>query len=157
MKNVASTLIISMLLALFVGLGAGSYIQASRTKSALSLIPPSPVVISSQYEKEKSRIVLELANPGFVPLVLVDQSVVFTPGPESKEKAYALAAVPLNLSLPAQSSVRVTLALKPESEELKVGDVVAGTITYTHPLSPDLYAVTHLFRLGEEGKKEQKK
>jgi len=111
------------------------------------------VVLSAEYQREKKQVVFEVYNPGFVPLLLVDQSVVFTPGPESKEKAYALAAVPLNLSLPAQSSVKVTLALKPESEELKAGDVVAGTITYTNPLSPDLYAVTHLFKYGQEEKK----
>ena len=150
MKNIAGTLIISMLLALFVGLGAGVYIQSSRTQAALTSVPPSPIVVSASYEREKHQVVFEVVNPGYLPLLLVDQSIVFTPGPESKEKAYALAAVPINLTLPAQGSVKVTMALKPETEELKVGDAVAGTITYTHPLSPDLYAVTHLFKVGGE-------
>ncbi len=153
MRNIAGSLIIALLVSLLVGLGAGVYIQASRTRAALAAVPPSPVVLSATYQPEKKQVVFEVYNPGYLPLLLVDQSVVFTPGPESKEKAYALAAVPLNLTLPAQGTVRVTLALKPESEELKAGDVVAGTIAYTHPLSPDVYAVTHLFKYGEEEKK----
>jgi len=154
MRNPAGSLIIALLVALVVGLGAGAYIQSSRAKALLSSIPPSPVVLSAEYQKEKKQVVFEVYNPGFLPLLLVDQSVVFTPGPESKEKAYALAAVPLNLSLPAQGTVRVTLALKPESEELKAGDVVAGTLTYTHPLSMDLYAVTHAFKFGDREEKQ---
>ncbi len=150
MRNIAGSLVISLVLALLVGLGAGAYIQASRSQAALVAVPPSPVVLSATYKPDKKQVVLEVHNPGYLPLLLVDQSVVFTPGPESKEKAYALAAVPLNLTLPAGQTARVTLALKPESEALKAGDVVAGTITYTHPLSPDLYAVTHLFKYGEE-------
>jgi len=154
MRNPAGSLIIALLVALLVGLGAGAYIQSSRVQAVLTSVPPSPVVLSADYQREKKQIVLEVYNPGFLPLLLVDQSVVFTPGPESKEKAYALAAVPLNLSLPAQTTVRVTLALKPESEDLKAGDVVAGTLTYTHPLSPDLYAVTHLFKVGAQEEKQ---
>ena len=152
MRNIAGSLVIALLVALLVGIGSGVFIQASRSRAALAAVPPSPVVLSATYQPEKKQVVFEVYNPGFLPLLLVDQSVVFTPGPESKEKAYALAAVPLNLTLPAQGTVRVTLALKPESEELKAGDVVAGTIAYTHPLSPDVYAVTHLFKYGEEKK-----
>lgn len=152
MKNFTTSLIVSLLVALAVGLGAGAFLEASRARAALEAVPPSPVVVSAEYKKEKKQLVLTLFNPGRMPLTLVDQSVVFRPGPKSKAKGYALAAVPLNLALPAGSSVRVTLALKAESPELQSGDVLAGTITYTHPLSPDLYAVTHLFTYGE-GKK----
>ena len=151
MKNLVGTLIISLLLALFVGLGAGVYIQSSRTQAVLASIPASPIVVSAVYEPEKTQVVFELYNPGVLPIQLVDHSVVFKPGPESGEEAYALAAVPIGISIPGQTSVKVTLALKPGSEELKVGDVVAGTITYTHPLSTDIYAVTHIFKLGAEG------
>ncbi len=149
MRNIAGSLVVSLVVALLVGLGAGAFLQASRTRGALTAVPPSPVVVGAQYEKKKQAVVLELYNPGFVPLHLVDQTVVFTPGPKSKEKGYALAAVPLNLTLPPRSSVRVTLSLKPGSQELQPGDVVAGTVSYSHPFSPDLYAVTHPFKLGE--------
>ncbi|HFB39290.1 MAG TPA: hypothetical protein ENJ76_02590, partial [Oceanithermus sp.] len=118
MRNIAGSLVISLVLALLVGLGAGAYIQASRSQAALVAVPPSPVVLSATYKPDKKQVVLEVHNPGYLPLLLVDQSVVFTPGPESKEKAYALAAVPLNLTLPAGQTARVTLALKPESEAL---------------------------------------
>ncbi len=152
MKNVVGSIVLTAIVAVIVGLGAGIYIEASRARAALEAVPASPIVVSANYIKEKNEVVFELFNPGVQPLTLVDQTVVFTPGKESKEKAYALAAVPLGVALPGGTSVKVHLALKADSEKLKPGDVVAGTITYTHPLAAgDVYSVTHLFKL-EEGK-----
>jgi len=146
-KNPVSSLILTAVVALIVGLGAGAYLGASRAYAALKEVPASPIVRSAEYDKAKNELVFELFNPGVLPLTLVDESVVFTPGAKSTEKGYALAAVPLDVALPGGAALKVQLALKADSEELKPGDVVAGTITYTHPLSKDVYSVTHLFKM----------
>jgi hypothetical protein len=96
-----------------------------------------------------------LLNPGTVPLTIVEKSIVFTPGKESKEKRYVLADIPAQVTLPPGAVTIVSFELKPETEKLKLGDVVVVTFVYKHPLSKDLYTVVHPFTYEEDTKKKE--
>jgi hypothetical protein len=163
--NVTTVLVTTLAVALILGFAAGSFSAGSRARAAVEAartlaegIPPSPVVTAARYDKENRSLVLRVLNPGLVPLRLVDQSLVFQPGAASQQAAYALAALPLGVEVPALSELEVRLNLKPESEALAVGDVLAATVSYTHPFSKDLYALTHVFEVtpGAAAGEEQK-
>jgi len=154
--NVTSVLVWTLVIALLLGFAAGSFSAASRARAAVTAaealaagIPPSPVVTAARYDKAEQALVLRVFNPGLVPLQLVDQSLVFKPGAASEEKAYALAAIPLGLEVAPLAELEVRLKLKPESEDLAVGDVLAATVSYTHPFSKDFYTLTHVFEVNQ--------
>ncbi|NPB08536.1 MAG: hypothetical protein GXN96_06370, partial [Aquificae bacterium] len=109
---------------------------------------------SATYDKEKHLVRYAISNPGTTPITIIEKAVVFTPGKESKERAYILSDIPANIEIPPLSVVVAEIKLKAETEELKPGDVVVATFTYRHPLSRDLYTVVHSF---EHGPKEEKK
>jgi len=160
--NAASVLVWTLVLALLLGFAVGSFSAASRARAAVKAaeelaagIPPSPVVTAARYDKANRSLVLRVLNPGLVPLQLVNQSLVFKPGAQSEEAAYALAALPLGLEVGPLSELEVRLKLKPESRELAAGDVLAATVTYTHPFSKDLYALTHVFEVTKAAAKGQ--
>ncbi len=155
--NVQTMVIWTLVVALLLGFALGSFSAASRARQAVATaealaqgIPPSPVVTAARYDKEARALVLRVFNPGLVPVVLVDQSLVFKPGSESEETAYALAALPLGVEVAPLSELEVRVKLKPESQELAVGDVLAASIGYTHPYSRDLYMLTHAFTVTKE-------
>ncbi|WP_457630591.1 hypothetical protein [Oceanithermus sp.] len=163
--NVQAVVIWTLVIALLLGFAIGGFSAASRARAAVTAaetlaagIPPSPVVTSARYDKAGDQLVLRVFNPGLVPVRLIDQSIVFKPGAASEQEAYALAAVPLGVEVAPLSIVEVELKLKPESKKLQPGDVVAASVSYTHPYSKDLYVLTHVFSVTEEAAKgkEQK-
>jgi len=163
--SVQSVVIWTLVIALLLGFAIGSFSAASRARAAVTAaetlatgIPPSPVVTSARYDKANDQLVLKVFNPGLVPVKLIDQSIVFKPGAASEQEAYALAAVPLGVEVAPLSVVEVDLKLKPEAKKLEVGDVLAASVSYTHPYSNDFYMLTHVFKVNEEAAKgkEQK-
>jgi len=163
--SVQSVVIWSLVIALLLGFAIGSFSAASRARAAVAAaealatgIPPSPVVTSARYDKANDQLVLQILNPGLVPVKLIDQSLIFKPGAASQQEAYALTAIPLGVEIAPLSAVEVQLKLKPESKKLEVGDVLAASVSYTHPFSRDLYVLTHVFSVNEEAAKgkEQK-
>ena len=143
-------IILVALVGLAVGYGAGGFLTYNRVMETVSNIPASPIVLGSHYDKEAHAVVYMVSNPGSLPLQIVQHSLVFTPGEQSEVPAYVLTDVPSNITLPPFSTVAVALDLKENTAALEVGDVVAATINYTHPLSPDLYAVVHLHVAGAD-------
>ncbi|WP_457637735.1 hypothetical protein [Oceanithermus sp.] len=163
--SVQAVVIWTLVIALLLGFAIGSFSAMSRARAAVTTaealaagIPPSPVVTSARYDKANDQLVLRVLNPGLVPVKLIDQSLVFKPGAASQQEAYALTAIPLGVEIAPLSEVEVELKLKPESKKLEVGDVVAASVSYTHPFSKDLYVLTHVFKVTEEAAKgkEQK-
>lgn len=154
--NTTSVLVWTLVLALALGFAVGSFSAASRARAAVkaaedlaSGIAPAPVVTAARYDKEEGALVLRVLNPGLVPVQIVDQSLAFKPGEQSKQSAYVLAALPLNVEVAPLSELEVQLKLKPGSQDLAVGDVLAATVTFTHPFSQDLYALTHVFEVSK--------
>ena len=159
MKRPANILILISIIALILGWGIGSFFTQRTVAKVVASIPASPIVVDARYNREKHSITYSILNPGGVPLTIVDESFVFTPGKNSKEQGYIVSHVPVHAVLPPGVVTRVELKLKTGTEKLQIGDAVLATFTYVHPLSPDLYTVAHPFKLGVGGKNvaEQKK
>ncbi len=136
------------LLGLFIGFGAGGYLTANRVATAMEQIPASPIVLDTAYDKEQNQLALSMFNPGPIPLRLESYTVTFTPGSETKEAAYVISEIPVQLTLPPFEVVTVSVNLKEHTEELAVGDLVTISIFYTHPLSPDVYSIIHPYTQG---------
>ncbi len=136
------------LLGLFIGFGAGGYLTANRVATAMEQIPASPIVLDTTYDKEQNQLALSMFNPGPIPLRLESYTVTFTPGSETKEAAYVISEIPVQLTLPPFEVVTVSVNLKEHTEELAVGDLVTMSIFYTHPLSPDVYSIIHPYTQG---------
>ncbi len=146
-KRVWIVLIIAVL-GLLIGFGAGGYLTANRVITAMEQIPASPIVLNAVYEKEHNQLALSVFNPGPVPLHLESYSITFTPGTESKEAAYIVSEIPIQLDIPPFDVITVFVNLKEQTEKLAVGDLVTVSIFYTHPLSPDVYSVIHPYTQG---------
>jgi hypothetical protein len=147
MKRPATILLLTLVFSLILGWNVGSFFAGRSAEKLVSQIPGSPVVINAKYDKEKHSIIYSVLNPGGMPLNVVEESFVFTPGKESKEKSYIVSHVPVHVVLPPGTITEVELKLKTGTEKLKVGDAVLATFTYVHPLSKDLYNVIHPFTL----------
>ncbi len=155
MRYLLNALVIA-LVGILVGAGSGSYLTYNNVMRKVGSIPASPVVIHAKYDKQRHQIDYSILNPGTLPLTIVEKSFVFSPGKETKEKAYVVADIPANISLPPGAVTIVSLKLKEETEKLKIGDAVVVTFTYTHPLSKDLYTVVHPFTYSKNLKKSKK-
>ncbi|NPA49554.1 MAG: hypothetical protein GXO20_06185 [Thermodesulfobacteria bacterium] len=148
MKNPAGVVVISVLLALFVGWAIGSFFTETSVSKAIASIPASPIVIDAKYDREEHSIVYSILNPGGMPETIVQQAFVFKPGKETREKGYVVSNIPVHITLPPGETTEVIMKLKAGTEKLHLGDVVLATFTYVHPLSTDLYTVVHPFEMG---------
>ncbi len=155
MKKPVGLILIIALAGLLVGGGAGNYLGFYRAMGLIGKLPASPIVLNAVYNEKHNSIVYSIYNPGTVPLEMVEGSFVFTPGKKSTQGEYILSHIPLGVTLKPSSVTLVEMRLKEGSQKLQLGDVVVGTLSYTHPFSPDVYAVIHPFTY--EGKKAQKK
>ena len=136
---------ISSLLALLIGWGIGGYITYNNTIDKVGQIPASPIVVKSVYNKEAHAVIYSVYNPGTVPLTVTNQSFIFKPGKETTQKAYEVANIPVNIILPPLTTAIVRMNLKKGTEKLKQGDIILSTLHYVHPLSNDVYTVSHRF------------
>jgi len=136
-------MILIAVLGLLLGYVVGSFFAFQRGTLLIRTTPASPIVVGAFYDREAHALVYLVSNPGAVPLKIVGHSLIFTPGEESQEPAYRLVDIPSDVDLLPFQVVQVVLDLKTGSQELLPGDVLAVTLNYTHPYSPDLYAVAH--------------
>ena len=153
---------VTSLIALVLGWGVGSYITYNNTVEAMGKIPASPLIVKSVYDKGEHSVVFSFYNPGTLPLTITSESFIFKPGKETKQKGYEMANIPAHIVLPPMTITLVSLKLKKGTEKLKLGDVVMATLHYVHPLSTDVYTISHRFELGGKndtfkGKKEGEK
>ncbi len=149
MKKPASILVGITILALVLGWVIGGFFTSTNVSKVLASIPASPIVVDAKYNKTNHTIEYSMLNPGGTTLTIVQESFVFQPGKESKEKSYIVSNIPVNVKLLPGIVTKVELKLKEGTEALHFGDVVLATFTYTHPLSPDLYTVVHPFTMGQ--------
>jgi len=156
MRKPAAVLILVGFVMLFLGWAIGTFFTERTVAKAIATIPGSPIVLSAKYDKEKHAIFYSMLNPGGMPLTIVEESFVFTPGSESKEKGYVVSHLPVHVVLPPGVVTEVELKLKAGTEKLHIGDAVLATFTYVHPLSKDLYSVIHPFTMGVKEQKKEK-
>ncbi len=152
-KRVLGLLIVFSVVGLALGWGIGSYLAYNRATAIVAHMPACPVVVYSQYDKDKHELAIALTNPGFVPLVLVGKSVAFRPA--SGQGGYVIANLRARLKLPGQTTQVMVLKLKPETPELAVGDVIAATIEYQVPGTKDVYQLVHVFKNSSGAEKKE--
>ncbi len=149
MKRPASILIVMTILALVLGWVIGGFFTSTSVSKVLASIPASPIVVDAKYNESNHTIEYSMLNPGGTSLTIIQESFVFQPGKETKEKSYIVSNIPVNVKLLPGVITKVELKLKAGTEALHFGDVVLATFTYTHPLSGDLYTVVHPFTMGQ--------
>ncbi len=148
MRKPAGILILVSLVALFLGWGIGEFFGTRSVERIVASIPASPIVVDAEYNRKNHSIVYSMLNPGGLPITIVNESFVFTPGKKSSEKEYVVSHIPVHVILPPGVITRVEMKLKSGTEKLKIGDAVWATFSYVHPLSPDIYTVAHPFTMG---------
>ncbi len=146
----AFRMLLIAVIGLVLGYLVGGFFAFQRATVLIRTTPASPIVVGAFYDRENHALVYLVSNPGAVPLKVVGHSLVFTPGEASEEPAYRLVDIPADVDLPPFRVVQVVLDLKAGSQELLPGDVLAVTLNYTHPFSPDIYAVAHTTVVTEE-------
>jgi hypothetical protein len=148
--------LISSILAIILGWGIGSYITYNNTIEAIGKIPGSPIVVNAEYDKKNHRVVFSVLNPGTVPIYIKAQSLVFKPGKQTKQEAYAIQNIPVDIPLVPMGLTSVNINLKKGTPALQIGDVVMITLHYVHPLSKDIYSVVHSFEFSKNKNQDQK-
>ncbi len=154
MKKPSSILIGITVIALVLGWAIGGFFTSASVSKVISSIPGSPIVVDAKYNKNNHTIEYSVLNPGGMELTIVQESFVFKPGKESREKSYIVSDIPVNVKLLPGVVTKVELKLKSGTEALHFGDVVLATFTYTHPLSTDLYTVVHPFTMGQTSEQD---
>ncbi|WP_457568348.1 hypothetical protein [Desulfurobacterium sp.] len=148
MRKPAGILVLLTAIGLFLGWSIGTFFTGVTAAKVVASIPASPIVTEVSYNRSKHELTYSMLNPGGMPLSIVRESFVFTPGGKSKEKGYVVSDIPVKVTLPPGVVTKVVLKLKPGTEKLEVGDAVLATFTYVTPLSTDLYTVVHPFKMG---------
>jgi len=148
MKRPSLIVFFAVIVSLVLGWTIGEFFTGRTVAKVIASIPGSPIVVDAKYDRSKHSIMYSILNPGGMPLTIVEESFVFTPGKNSKEKGYVVSHIPVHVTLPPGVVTTVELKLKPGTEKLEVGDAVLATFTYVQPLSRDLYTVVHPFTMG---------
>ncbi len=155
-RRVWLTLLIA-LLGLIIGFEAGGYIVRNRVLRTVENIPASPIIVGTEYQKDKNQLIFSVLNPGPTPLTLQEYTITFAPGKKTEQEAYVMSHIPLGVTIrPFEVAVAV-IKLKKEALPLEVGDVVTTSLFYTHPLSQDIYTVIHpyLYEKAPGGEQQQ--
>ncbi|WP_457569603.1 hypothetical protein [Desulfurobacterium sp.] len=152
MRKPAGILALLTIIGLFLGWSIGTFFTGVTAAKVVASIPASPIVTEVSYNREKHQLTYSMLNPGGMPLTIIQESFVFTPGSKSKEKGYVVSNIPVRVTLPPGVVTKVVLKLKPGTEKLEIGDGVLATFTYVTPLSSDLYTVVHPFKMGVSNK-----
>ena len=156
MKRPTSIIVIITIVALFLGWTIGSFFTGTTVAKAIATIPASPIIVDAKYNKDKHSIIYSILNPGGTELKVIQQSFIFKPGSESKEKGYIVSNIPSDLKLPAGVITNLEMKLKKGTEKLHLGDIILTTFSYVHPLSSDIYTVAHSFEMGKVSKQNSK-
>jgi len=90
MKRPALIVLLSTALALVLGWSIGGFFTGRNLAKIVASIPASPIVVDAKYDRESHSIAYSILNPGGTPITIVEESFVFTPGKESKEKGYVV-------------------------------------------------------------------
>ena len=161
MKKETLLLVLAPFVMVFVGLFAGFYFGIYKTSVAVTgceiekaLIAPSPIVTYSSYNEKKHELSLTVVNPGSMPILLLNKTLVLKPVDVKKQPLLLATSLPLGVSIPAYGKVDLDLQLGQAASWFVVGDVLETTLTYSLPVSKDVYAVVHRFQKSNQTNKK---
>ncbi len=151
MKRENFVLFVLPFVILALGLFVGFYFGVYRTSLAVtaceiekSLIPASPVITHSMYNPKTKELILDVENPGGMPIDLIDKSLMLQV--VWKQPVVLMAQIPLGLEIPPYGKITLKLELWPQGSGFNVGDILVTTLTYKLPVSNDIYSVVHVFQ-----------
>jgi hypothetical protein len=108
MKREGLLLIVLPIIMVVIGLFAGFYFGIYKTSVAVAgceiqkaLIAPSPVIEKSVYDEKNHTLKLTVANPGYMPITLLNKTLVLQPADVKKQPVLLMSSLPLGLTLPA--------------------------------------------------------
>lgn len=161
MKKETLLLVLAPFVMVFVGLFAGFYFGIYKTSVAVAgcevekaFIAPSPIVTDSSYNEKKHELSLTVVNPGSMPILLLNKTLVLKPADIKKQPLLVTTSLPLSVTLPAHGEVELKLQLGQAGSWFVIGDVLETTLTYSLPVSKDVYAVVHRFQKSNQTNKQ---
>ena len=151
MKKEWLLLVIAPILLAFIWILTGFYFWVYKTSLAVSwcelqkdLIAPSPIITDSSYNNKTKELQLTIQNPGGMPILLLDKTLVLKPA--NKTPVILMTSIPLWITVPPYSEITFNLKLGNNWKNFKVGDVLDTTISYSLPVSNDIYTVSNIFK-----------
>jgi hypothetical protein len=144
MGRTLTTAILTVIVGLLVGMGVGGFITYTTTSKVVKSVPGAPIVVGAKYDKTRNALVLDVFNSGGLPITVADSGLVFKP---QKGEGYALANIPVNVVIPGGSIARIEIKLK-ENTQVKIGDILSGTLIYNYPYIPQVYTTTFKLTVG---------
>ena len=145
MSRTLTTVVLTVLVGLMVGMGVGGFITYTSTAKYVQSVPGAPIVVGAKYDKEKNAMVLDVFNSGGLPITITSSGLVFKP---KKGEGYTIANIPVNIVVPGGTITRVEIKLK-ENSQVQNGDILVGTLVYTYPYIPQIYSTTFNLTVGK--------
>jgi hypothetical protein len=147
MRRTLVTAVLVTIVGVLVGMGIGGFVTYKGVSSLIKSIPGSPVVVGAQYDKDQNALVLNVFNPGGLPMVVETTSLIFKP---KNGQGYALANIPANVTVPGGAIVQLVIKLKAESKgKVQIGDILQGGFTYRYPGIPQTYFTSYPLVVGK--------
>ncbi len=153
MKKENFLLFIIPIILLLFGIFSWYYFGIYRTNLAVTsckiekaLIPWSPIVTFSKFDKKNNQLIIDVENPSGMPISLLTKSLVLQPQDKTKQPIALMLEIPLWIDIPPYGKINVKLDLGQAGSWFVKWDVLITTLTYKLPVSNDIYSVVHLFK-----------
>ena len=145
MGRTLTTALLTVLGGLLVVMGVGGFITYTSTAKYVQSVPVAPIVVGAKYDQEKGAMVLDIFNSGGLPITVTSGGLIFKP---QNGNGYALANIPVNLVIPGGTIARIEIKLK-ENTEVKIGDILVGSLIYSYPYIPQVYSTSFELTVGK--------
>lgn len=168
MRKTLTVAILVTIVGVLLGMGIGGFVTYTSAVQTVKSIPGAPIVVGANYDAEKNALVMDIFNPGGLPIFVETTGLVFKP---KSGKGYAIANLPANVKIDGGTITRLVINLKESSRgKVQIGDIISGTLVYHYPYIPQVYTTTYRLTVGkpisqnpaevmkkaaEEAKKEQ--
>jgi len=147
MKRTLTVAVLVTIVGILLGMGLGSFITYSSTANLIKSLPGAPIVVGAKYDQEQNALVVDVFNPGGLPIVVESTGLVFKP---KSGNGYALANLPANVVISGGSIARLVIKLKPESSgKVQLGDIISATLVYHYPYIPQVYTTAFSLTVGQ--------
>jgi hypothetical protein len=148
MKRTLTVAILVTIVGILVGMGIGGFISHSSVAKLVKNLPGAPIVVGAKYDTDQNALVLDIFNPGGLPIYVETAALVFNP---KNGTGYKLANLPANVKIEGDSITRLVLNLKAESKgNVNIGDLLTGTLVYHYPYIPQVFTTTYNLTVGKE-------
>ncbi len=147
MRRTLTVAILVTIVGVLLGMGIGGFVTYSSVSKMVKGLPGAPIVVGAKYDQDKNALVLDIFNPGGLPIYVETTALVFKP---KNGNGYELANIPANVKIEGGTVARLILKLKGESKgHVQIGDVLTGTLVYHYPYIPQIYTTTYNLTVGK--------